>query len=179
MTVQTLRSQGTSSRMHVLLLALGVLAGACGSNTSSKEKLDAGQRKYGDAYCADASKDARTVDTGGASVDGTSEAAVAPPDATAYPDTPLADASMVADSAVQHLDARPGVDIPTIDGGGSGGAGGQGSGGAGGFGGAGGSTGVRFDAAAPDLRDAPVDIADVAPDTVDAPGDVPSDSADA
>jgi hypothetical protein len=168
--------------MHAVVLAFGILAGACGSNTSSKEKLDAGQRKYCDAYCADASKDARTIDAGGGTVEVASEAVGAQPDATVYPDALVADVPIGADTAVQRLDARPGVDSLTMDVG-SGGAAGQGSGGAAGQSsggaGAGGSTGVRSDAAEPDLPDAPVDIADAGTDTADAPGDVPSDSADA
>jgi hypothetical protein len=96
--------------MHAVVLAFGILAGACGSNTSSKEKLDAGQRKYCDAYCADASKDARTIDAGGGTVEVASEAVGAQPDATVYPDALVADVPIGADTAVQRLDARPGVE---------------------------------------------------------------------
>lgn len=166
-------------RLLLSLVALG--AAACGSNTTT-EKLDAGHRKYCDAYCADGKDASSGGDTSAGGLDGVGAA-------DRGPETIVQDALPLDSGGSPRLDSAGGFevvaagldsgrDLVIVDGspssevgapvGGSGGAGGSGGTGGRGSGGAAGSVGgvVSTGGAGPNdaAQDVPLLGKDGAPD---------------
>ena len=176
-----------------LFLAAQLLAGC---SSTSNEKVDAGQRKYCDAYCWDGASDLRGIDSrvdlGGtdasspgldSGLDGASVDTRVPPADSSIPDAPSGLPDATNDSGPSVRDSS-----------GTGGTGGtSGTGGAGGTGGIIGAGGSNADArpdsqpdtsdaqpdghgdavdALADTADVPADTADVPPDIADGPPDI-------
>ncbi len=172
-----------------LFLAAAQLLAGCSGSSSSDEKVDAGQRKYCDAYCRDSASDRPSAEVG---IDlGGADLSFATPDGGQ--DSANVDLSVVAiDSSIPDApNSQPDISDHGSNGGdvgGTGGAGGSGgvTGGTGGAIGTGGSNAdarpgsmadasaalpdaALPDAALPDIVGVPPEVGDVLPDLVDAP----------